>query len=125
MAALYALTRQMPGLPLPLQETAQEGMRRAVVYREALDALQRLVPAGDAVFSDGEDMAVRYLALRGLVYTFKDGYVFFYNKDVQGCRDWLRYTAMKDRGPTGYVQAWLACGNSLAAERPPAGQGRA
>lgn len=110
MAALYALTRQMPGLPLPLQETAQEGMRRAVVYREALDALQRLVPAGDAVFSDGEDMAVRYLALRGLVYTFKDGYVFFYNKDVQGCRDWLRYTAMKDRGPTGYVQAWLASG---------------
>lgn len=110
MAAMYALTRQIPVLSLPLQERAREEMRRAAVYREALEALQRLVPAGHAVFSDGEDMAVRYLALRGLVHTFKDGYVFFYNKDVQGCRDWLRYTAMKESGPTGYVQAWLASG---------------
>lgn len=110
MAALYALTRQIPALPLSLQESTQEEMRRAAVYREALEALRRIVPAGEAVFSNGEDMAVRYLALRGLVHTFKDGYVFFYNKDVQGCRDWLRYTAMKDSGPTGYVQAWLASG---------------
>lgn len=108
MAALYALSRQIPALPLPMQERAREEARRAAVYREALEALRRLVPAGDAVFSNGEDMAVRYLALRGLVHTFKDGYVFFYNKDVRGCRDWLRYTAMKDSGPTGYVEAWLA-----------------
>ena len=55
-------------------------------------------------------MAVRYLAQRPLVHSFKDGYIFFYNKDVQGSRTWLRYNALMQRGPTGYIDAWLASG---------------
>lgn len=43
-----------------------------------------------------------------MAHAFKDGYIFFYNKDVQGCRNWLRYDALMRQGPTGYIDAWLA-----------------
>ncbi|GKG93660.1 hypothetical protein CE91St38_16680 [Desulfovibrionaceae bacterium] len=109
MAAQYAVS-QATGLPLPLLDDAREAMRGAAAYREALDRLARLVPPGVPVFSDSDAMAVRYLAQRPLVHSFKDGYIFFYNKDVQGSRTWLRYNALMQRGPTGYIDAWLASG---------------
>ena len=111
MAAQYALSR-LTGLPLPLRDEAEDALRAAVARREALNALARLVPPGEAVFSssDADAMAARYLALRPVAHAFKDGYVFFYNKDVQGSRDWLHYNALMGHGPTGYIDAWLASG---------------
>lgn len=56
------------------------------VYREALDALQRLVPPGELVYGNGDCTAVRYLALRPLAHTFKDGYVYLYNTKKRQAR---------------------------------------
>ncbi|WP_297826517.1 translation initiation factor 2 [uncultured Desulfovibrio sp.] len=120
MAAQYTLSR-LTCQPLPLRHDAEAALRAAVTRREALDALARLVPPGQAVFSsnDADAMAARYLALRPVAHAFKDGYIFFYNKDVQGCRNWLRYDALMRQGPTGYIDAWLASGAPwLLSHRP-------
>ena len=74
---------------------------------------------GDVVFSDNGDPAIRYLALRGLFHSFKDGLYPYYGKDADRARVWLRYNALMQRGPTGYIDAWLASGVSwLLSGRP-------
>ena len=120
MAAQYTLSR-LTGLPLPLRDDAMDALRAAATRREALDVLARLVPPGEAVFSDNDAdaMAARYLALRPAAHAFKDGYIFFYNKDVRGCRDWLRYHALMRQSPTGYLDAWLASGAPWLLSRRP------
>ena len=109
MAAQYGFS-QLTGIPLPGSQRAQETRETALRYREAIDQVARLVPPGQLVAASGNDMAVRYLALRPLVHTFKDGYVFFYNKDVILSRQWLHYNSMMQQSPTGYVDVWLGSG---------------
>jgi hypothetical protein len=38
-----------------------------------LDAVREKTPVGARIFSEGQEVAVRYYALRPLVYTYKDG----------------------------------------------------
>lgn len=117
-AALHTLQKYSP-LPLPFQRENARELTRAQAHRAALEALQQHSQPGDMVFSDAEDMGIRYLALRGLVHTFKDGYVFFYNKDLEGCRKWLRSTALMRQHPTAYIDEWLASGAPwLMSSRP-------
>lgn len=77
------------------------------VYREALDALQRLVPPGELVYGNGDCTAVRYLALRPLAHTFKDGYVYLYNKKAAGARDGIALHKLTAKDAAGYIDAWL------------------
>ncbi|MDO5483364.1 MAG: translation initiation factor 2, partial [Desulfovibrionaceae bacterium] len=105
MAVQYVIS-QSTGLPLPMRAEAQASREAALAYREALEALDQLVPKDQLIYSNTNDMAVRYLLLRPLAHTFKDGYVFYYNKDVDGCRQWLRHTKLHNESPTSYINAW-------------------
>lgn len=55
-------------------------------------------------------MQVRYIALRPLAHSFKDGYVHFYNKDIERSRNWLKLERLAQSGPEGYLDAWRASG---------------
>lgn len=101
---IYKLT----GLQLPLVQKAKEEMKNAQEYKSIMDAVHEHVPAGEAVFSDGEDMALRFVANRPLIYTFKDGYAHFYNKDYKESSIWLEYT--KKMRANKSLDAWLDSG---------------
>lgn len=96
------------GLPLPYEQRAQAWRAHSRLHREALDAVARLVPAGERVYSNSGDMGVRHIALRPLDHTFKDGSHPFYNKDIEAARAWLRTERVRRRGELGYADAWQA-----------------
>ncbi|MDR2574196.1 MAG: translation initiation factor 2 [Desulfovibrio sp.] len=103
--AFYTFS-QYTGLPAPMREQALQIQERAEHYRQALFAVARLVPPGSPVFGLNDDMALRYLALRPLAWSFKDGSSFLYNKDIGGTRHWLRLTALTEQGAEGWLEAW-------------------
>ncbi|MDR3357504.1 MAG: hypothetical protein LBN96_01330 [Desulfovibrio sp.] len=118
MAACYAFS-QYTGLPAPLLNQAREKRERAESYRQALCALAGFVPPGAAVWGASDNMAVRYLALRPLVYAFKDGSFYLYNKDAHGARLWLRTAAVAEQGPHGYIEALrISDAGWLLSDRP-------
>lgn len=97
------------GAPVPLQtlKDAQKARESA----DMLGTIANIVPEGEAVFSNGEDMAIRYLAKRPLPHTFKDGYIHFYNKDPSGALRWLEYEKTIRGNPDGYIDAWIESGS--------------
>ncbi len=101
MAAQYAF-HERTGLSLPLVPAAEKKKMEAESMREALREVANRVQPEEAVFSL-EDcmMSVRYVAKRSLVYSFKDGYVHFYNKDIESCRAWLRYARSVENSADG------------------------
>ena len=92
IAAQYSLS-EIIELKLPLYSKAKLMREEAEAAREALEKIQKFVPAGEPVFCLTDSMmAIRYLSMRPLFYTFKDGYVYFYNKDLEGAKQWLSHT---------------------------------
>lgn len=109
MAAQLAIS-EYTGLRLPLYEKAMTERAHAVATGNVIEMLQKEVPMGEPVFCDEDFMAIRYKALRPLSYSFKDGYVFFYNKDFERSREWLKTEKLIDASPRGYIDAWEASG---------------
>lgn len=109
MAAQYALS-QYTGLSLPLTAKGKEEAARAARLREFLMHVQKLVPQGEAIYSPEDAMQARYIALRPLAHSFKDGYAHFYNKDYEGSARWLKLEKMARSGPDGWLAAWEESG---------------
>lgn len=110
MAAEYALHAQT-GVHLPLTSKAQAVQEKAQKARAAVEAVKQFVPEGASVFClEDSMMAVRYMALRPLVYSFKDGYAHFYSKDVRQTRIWLKYTRLLMEGEEGLGKALAQSG---------------
>lgn len=99
---------QWTGLPLPYEARARQWRERSRLHREALEAVARLVPPGERVYSNSGDMGVRHMALRPMDHTFKDGSHPFYNKDIGAARRWLRFEALHESGNPGYAAVWAA-----------------
>lgn len=97
-AAQLFVSRQT-GLILPLVAEAETRASKAAAHREALLALNEIVPENELVY--GDDMGVRYFARRPLVHSFKDGYAHFYNKDVKGAEKWLYFESALKEGASG------------------------
>jgi hypothetical protein len=108
--AIVSAFSQGTDISLPLREEIREGRRSAELYREVLEHLHNAVSVGEPVFGNGDYLAVRYLAMRPLVQSFKDGFYIYHARDAAGARDWLRYTAMMADSPTGYIEAWRTSG---------------
>lgn len=106
LAAQYALS-QRTGVSLPLAANgaslAAEGEKR----RLFLEKIAATVPQGEAIFSEDEDMAIRYHAHRPLAHAFKDGYIHFYNKDLAGSKKWLELEKILAEKPDGLIKAWI------------------
>lgn len=109
MAAQYALSKYT-GLPLPLAVKAEEEQEKATKLHEFLTETQKIVPTGEAVYAPQDAMQIRYIALRPLVHSFKDGYAHFYNKDYAGSARWLALEKLARSRPNGWITAWAESG---------------
>ncbi len=73
-----------------------------------LEALQKYTQKGDLIYYPEEDQAIRYKALRALVYSWKDSSIYYYAKDVKGLRFWYETQAKLKTSPTAYIELALA-----------------
>lgn len=106
MAAQYEIGRLLH-ISTPLSVQAEKEKAEAEAYRSLISEVEKIVPEGEAIFSNAEDMTVRYLARRPLAHTFKDGYLHFYNKDYEKSRRWMDFENEIRSGSNGEVKAWL------------------
>jgi hypothetical protein len=60
----------------PLPESSMDFIR-------VMDALREKTPVGSRIFSEGQEVAIRYYALRPLAYTYKDGAPLAYTDQQQ------------------------------------------
>lgn len=105
-AAAQLAISQRTGLPLPLAQGGEEGAS----LRRLFEAVKRIVPEGEAIYCPEDAMQTRYIALRPLAHSFKDGYVHFYNKDVERSAKWLELEKLARGAPHGWLKAWQASG---------------
>lgn len=119
MAAQYALSART-SLPLPLAQEAERERQRAVRILEFAKKIEATVPAGQSIYCPEDAMQVRYLALRPLAHSFKDGYVHFYNKDAKASRRWLKLEKLARSEPDGWLAAWRESGADWLLCRKPA-----
>lgn len=63
-------------------------------FIDMLDVVRHETPIGSRVFSEGQEVAVRYYALRPLVYTYKDGAPLAYTNPEQLLKWRDRYDVM-------------------------------
>lgn len=109
MAAQYAIT-EFAGIPTPLAVKAEAEKKRADSLQTFLEEIPKIVPAGEAVYAPEDAMQTRYIALRPLAHSYKDGYVHFYNKDYEGSRRWLNLEKLARSAPDGWIKAWEESG---------------
>lgn len=57
--------------------------------RDALFELERRSGTDDLVYTDTSELSVRYVAMRHLVPTYKDGWMAYYARDMRLLRPWL------------------------------------
>lgn len=105
-AAQYALAKHLD-ISLPLVEKAESERRNAEKTRRFLEIVKETIPEGETIFIQDENLAIRYFAFRPLAYAFKDGYIYYYNKDAAGAAKWLETARLRSRNPDGLVHAWL------------------
>lgn len=109
VAAQYAFGKWL-GISLPLSDRGEKERASAEKRRWLLEEIEKTVPVGESVFAEDEDRAIRHFARRPLAHAFKDGCVYYYNKDVEGARKWLAMEILRRQKPDGLVRAWLASG---------------
>lgn len=102
IGAKYAIAKETGW---PIAQEAAPIIKEAQEQKKLFEMVKQIVPEGQAVFAWGEAMPIRYISFRPLSYSFKDGYVFFYNKDRDGSRKWLENYA-QSRSPAGFIEAW-------------------
>ena len=109
--AVHHTISQYTGIFMPLEKKAIDEKYKALVVRDEINAIIENIPEGEAVFSDHEDMFVRYMALHPLVYSFKDGYAHYYSRDIIQGKLWLNYARKMEmaklENPEQIVDIWL------------------
>jgi hypothetical protein len=73
-------------LPLSAEQAATRAKERA--NGELVLALGELTPPGSKIFLESGDYFVRYAALRNLAFSYKDGAILLYGKNVSGLKLW-------------------------------------
>jgi hypothetical protein len=82
-----------------------------------LEAVSEHVPAGAAVLSSTENLAIRYVAMRPIVYTYKDGGILAYC-NLSALVEWDRRrqlveAALLSHSPERIVEELAAVARSL------------
>ncbi len=70
---------------------------------EMLNALKEHTPKSSLIFDTLGDRAIRYKALRGLVYNFKDSTFYYYGKNIEGLQKWRRIHDALQESSTAYM----------------------
>lgn len=98
------------GLGLPLSARAETLIREANEEKDLVAEVARVVPPGEAVFCPVDQMPLRYAGRRSVAHTFKDGYSFFYNKELQESRRWFAIERALHEESGGLERAWELSG---------------
>ncbi len=85
------------------QERYTNAYATTINRAEIIDALKEHTQVGDLVFDPNGDRAIRYNALRSLVYSWYDCSLYYYSKDVQGLRTWYNTQKTLKASPTAYM----------------------
>lgn len=105
LAAQYAIAR-IVGIEHPAAAEAAS----AAAWRTLLVSIAEITRLNEPIYCAEDAMQIRYLALRPLAHSFKDGYVHFYNKDAAGSHKWLELEKLARSKPDGYLEAWRKSG---------------
>lgn len=65
-------------------------------FIDMMDFIREETPIGSSIFSEGQEVAIRYYALRPLVFTYKDGAPLAYT-DPQALLEWSKTYEKMDR----------------------------
>ncbi|MBD5647471.1 MAG: translation initiation factor 2 [Desulfovibrio sp.] len=95
---------------LPLSAQAQELIREAQAEKALVAAVTSVVAPGEAVFCPVDQMPLRYVGRRSVAHSFKDGYSFFYNKELEASRKWFAIETALHEEPDGLAKAWELSG---------------
>lgn len=106
--AVTTALRELCGLAP--SERAVRLIREAEEERGLLEMIARTVPENEAIFCPVDQMPVRYVARRSVAHTFKDGYSFFYNKELKESRNWFAIETALHEEPDGLAAAWELSG---------------
>lgn len=116
LAARYILA-QTTGLQCLENTNADRIRSENQAFIRAMNALRKQTRTGELVFTDTNEMAVRYYAHLNLAPIFKDALLLFYSRDLQTARLWLRLTQLLQEKKPDVLQAWKESGAPLLLSR--------
>ncbi len=85
------------------EQRYQEAYAENIARTQMLDALEKYTPQGSLIFDPLGDRAIRYKALRAMVYNWKDCSIYYYAKDMEGLRFWYALQNQLKSSPTAYM----------------------
>ncbi len=97
-------------LSLPAEPAAARVLASRTHEYEALQAVDRLVPADAAIFSPDDVMSVRYVLRRPLHAVHKDGNVLYYARARKLAEQWLTERSALTADPSRLPAVWRASG---------------
>ena len=105
VAARHALA-DATGMSWLDTEEARQIRARSLRLQEALQALRAQAGPDEIVFSDGDCMAVRFVARMPMLPVHKDGNIIYYAGDPALARRWLAMQRRMAADAAGYVEVW-------------------
>lgn len=103
-------TLREAGLISSVDEKIDQQLQKNMLRREALEVLRDMSRPGDVIMSDNGEPGIRFVSLRGLFYSFKDGLYPYYAKNRQAACQWLQVTAAMRRDDMAYIDVWHGSG---------------
>ena len=84
-----------------------ENVKKVSNYEyDAIKQIENLSSKNELIFTPDEVLQLRYIVFRPIIYTFKEGYIYYYRKDVKGIKHWLYYNNLIESYSRGYLDAW-------------------
>ncbi len=88
-------------------DSYSEAYAKSLQRNLILTALQENTKEGDLIFDPNGDRAIRYKALRALIYSWQDCSIYYYAKDLNGLKTWYDIQKNLKTSPTAYINLAL------------------
>lgn len=108
MGVNYTLAR-LTGIETGLSRKADELAHQAMAKRKMIEKLALTVPKGELVYATSDGACVRYIAHLPVVPNFRDGFIIFYDRNIDLSRKWLEWRAL-EKEKLGYLKVWEKSG---------------
>ncbi len=91
----------------------------ALRRKEMLEAIMQYTEKDARIFDPAGDRAIRYKALRPLVYSFKDPSIYYYSKNVPKLQEWYTMQKALAQSPKAYMELGIQSGADYILSRNP------
>ncbi len=89
------------------EERYEQAYSRDLMRTEMLEAIQKYTEKDALIYHDTGDRAIRYKALRPLVYNWRDPSIYYFAKDMQGLRFWYDTQKRMAESREAYIELAL------------------